>query len=240
MIIKNISLPFFFAEKKVICSLSIVNSNKNELSWLSSQELNRYHEIPSEKRKLHYALGRTAVKHAIISLDQSYYPQKINITNSNKGNPIVECSDYFVSISHSKNYAVGLAFKDSAFSFGIDIEHIDTNRLSALKYITNDDEPIAFNKKDLTIAWAMKESLSKALLCGFSLPFEDFSIKHINLYDDIYVVADYKHHPEYKSLAGLLNDFAVAVTYDARLIVDSKQIKGLYCMSFPKERWPSG
>ncbi len=239
MIINNISLPFFLVEKKIICSLSIVNSNAIELSWLSNQELDRYHKISSEKRKLNYVLGRTAAKHAIISQEPKYHPQKINIINSNNGNPLVECCDYFVSISHSKNYAVGLAFKDPAFAFGIDIEHIDTNRLLALKYITNDDEPTTLNEKDLTIAWAMKESLSKTLLCGFSIPFEDFSIKQISLYDDIYV-ADYKHHPEYKSVAGLLNDFALAITYDARLIVDSKQIKGLYCMSFPKERWPSG
>ena len=224
MIIKNILLPFFLPEKGIVCSLSIVNSEKSDLSWLSDQELERYHEISSEKRKLHYALGRIAAKHAIISVDPNYIPQQINIMNSDKGNPIVERCDYRVSLSHSKNYALGLAF--NKFAFGIDIEHIDKNRLSALKYITNEDEPIALNERDLTIAWCMKESLSKALLCGFNMPFEPFSIKQINLYDDIYV-ADYKHHPEYKSIAMLLEDFAIAITYDARLTIDYASIRSL-------------
>lgn len=239
MIVKNASLPFFFSGESVLCSLSMVSGSLEDLSqnaetlssWLSEQELERYYSFPSEKRKLSYSLGRIAAKHAMTCIDSSCIPNKITITNSARGNPIVEHSDHCVSISHSKNYAICLTFKDPMFSFGIDIEHIDKNMLSALAYIAGNDEPIASNEKDLTIAWNMKESLSKAMLCGFSMPFESFFIERIELFDEIYL-ARFLHHPEYKSIAMAHvmpefeeNKYSIAITYDARLTVDYLQIQ---------------
>ena len=64
----------------------------------------------------------------------------------------------------------------------------------------------------------MKESLSKALLCGFSQPFETFRIKNLQQLanNDATYYATFAHYPQYKCIAKIIDptkNIVVAVTY---------------------------
>lgn len=187
--------------------------------WLSTCELEKYQSFCAEKRKYQYAMGRIAAKNAIMQLTYSKCPKKINISNAKNGSPIVKNTK--VSITHSKNYAAAIAFSENS-SCGIDIEYIDRQKIKALSYISLEKEPIDKNSEQLTIAWCMKEALSKALLCGFSQSFERFRIKNFRQvavnYDDTTTIyqAEYEHYPQYKCLAkkpGFQRDIIVSVAY---------------------------
>ena len=94
-------------------------------------------------------------------------------------------------------------------TFGIDIERINDQKITALSYISLEKEPVEQNPEQLTIAWCMKESLSKALLCGFSQSFEDFLIKSFQLIKNDNAErcyhAEFEHYPQYESIAKIID-----------------------------------
>ena len=145
--------------------------------WLETSELDRYHSFGSEKRRHQYVIGRIAAKNAIMKLIDVRDPTQIDISNAKDGHPITENAE--ISITHSNNYAAAIAYSTES-TFGIDMESINEQRIKTLSYISLENEQIKQNPTQLTIAWCMKESLSKALLCGFSQPFETFRIKSLH------------------------------------------------------------
>lgn len=190
---------------------------ENVKEWLGTSELERYHSFGSEKRKYQYAIGRVAAKNAIMKLIDTRDPTQIDISNAKDGHPVTENAE--ISITHSNNYAAAIAFSKKS-AFGIDMEIINEQRIKALSYISLKNEPIKQNPTQLTIAWCMKESLSKALLCGFSQPFETFRIKSLqqlaNNNDVTTYYATYEHYPQYKCIAKIIDpqkNIVVAFTY---------------------------
>ena len=180
---------------------------------LNMNELHKYKSFGSEKRKYHYIIGRIATKNAFMQLTKEQNPQKICITNTQEGYPIIESDmDYAVSISHSANYAAAIVFrKNTSFfrndmSCGVDLEYINFEKTRALKKISLQDEPIEHNVKSLTIAWCMKESLGKALLCGLNNDLETFRIKrYFQKNDKCTYQAEYTHHHQYTGIAKVIN-----------------------------------
>ena len=184
--------------------------------WLGTSELDRYHSFGSEKRRHQYVIGRIAAKNAIMKLIDVKDPTQINISNAKDGHPVMENIE--ISITHSNNYAAAIAYSTES-TFGIDIERINEQRIKTLSYISLENEQIKQNSTQLTIAWCMKESLSKALLCGFSQPFETFRIKSLQQLannDATSYYATFAHYPQYKCIAKIIDptkNIVVAVTY---------------------------
>lgn len=183
--------------------------------WLETSELDRYHSFGSEKRRHQYVIGRIAAKNAIMKLIDVRDPTQIDISNAKDGHPITENAE--ISITHSNNYAAPIAYSTES-TFGIDIERINEQRIKTLSYISLENEQIKQNPTQLTIAWCMKESLSKALLCGFSQPFETFRIKSLQQLanNDATYYATFAHYPQYKCIAKIIDptkNIVVAVTY---------------------------
>ena len=184
--------------------------------WLGTSELDRYHSFGSEKRRHQYVIGRIAAKNAIMKLIDVKDPTQIDISNAKDGHPITENIE--ISITHSNNYAAAIAYSTES-TFGIDIERINEQRIKTLSYISLENEQIKQDSTQLTIAWCMKESLSKALLCGFSQPFETFRIKNLQQLannDATTYYATFAHYPQYKCIAKIIDptkNIVVAVTY---------------------------
>ena len=184
---------------------------------LNMNELHKYKSFGSEKRKYHYIMGRIAAKNAFMQLTmqltKEQNPQEICITNTQEGYPVIESDmDYTVSISHSGNYAAAIVFrKNTSFfrndmSCGIDLEYINSEKIRALKKISLQNEPIEHNVNSLTIAWCLKESLGKALLCGLNNDPETFRIKrYFQKNDKCTYQAEYTHHQQYIGIAKIIN-----------------------------------
>lgn len=96
-------------------------------AFFSQNEKSRYDSMRAEKLKRNFALGRTAVKHAVMKYYEAdaLSPELIEICNTLTGKPYV-CIDrkpcgISVSLSHSGETAVAIA-GDAALCFGIDME----------------------------------------------------------------------------------------------------------------------
>lgn len=212
------------AEVVVIRARGGAENGAEPEGYLSSEEISKYFDFGSEKRRKHYLWGRiaakTALKRLILrtfyefydSLPSSLTESDIFISNEAGGAPKIDrigakefAENFGVSVSHSGEYAAAVAFPADV-SCGIDIEMVNPSKIDALRRPILPGEP--FNQRDLedpeilTVAWCLKEALSKALRCGFTESFEHFRIKDLQRQDadDGRYIARYEHFPQYKGI----------------------------------------
>lgn len=93
-----------------------VMSDSFALKVLSKEEYEKYKSF-NENRKVEFLSGRFAVKEAIIKCLSDYEAvvmKNLIVLNNEKGKPEIEYKDYklYISISHEKNYTVGIAILD--------------------------------------------------------------------------------------------------------------------------------
>ncbi|MBR1734300.1 MAG: 4'-phosphopantetheinyl transferase superfamily protein [Alphaproteobacteria bacterium] len=190
--------------------------------WLSDKELSFCNRFKSEKRRKHYAMGRIAAKIALMQIKGDINPTTINIINATKGYPLFENElDYAVTISHSKNYAGALVFSKKR-KIGMDLEYIDSTKICALKRTILPQEKIEENIIPLTVVWCMKESLSKALLCGLYDSLDTFCIKDFICDNNFTYQAKYKYYPQYMGIAKIIDpqeNMVLAITADSYITI---------------------
>jgi 4'-phosphopantetheinyl transferase len=214
-------IPFSSGGKDSACGLALVETRDfNQFSpekWLSISELERFNSIGSEKIKIQFACGRMAAKTALAIFENVARSNvDVDIANDGNGKPIVSNSAYEVSISHSGEWSVGLAFPKE-FAFGVDVEQMRENRLNALKYINHESEPIPNNLQSLTVAWTMKEALSKALGLGFNLPFQELAIANFWGKDCIFE-CEFTKHKAFRGLAISYGNISLAMVYEKKCL----------------------
>jgi phosphopantetheinyl transferase (holo-ACP synthase) len=152
-----------------------------------------------------------AAKKALIELDSSLKLSEISIVNERSGYPAIENSNYCVSITHTNEIAASLVFPKE-FSLGIDIE--DIKRSENIKRIITESVPNT--PEFLTAAWTLKESLSKALKCGFSKPTNVFELSALTKEDNFFVCL-YKQHSDFQGIAVVHGPYLLAITYPKSL-----------------------
>ncbi len=168
----------------------------------------------SEKRRTEFFAGRVAARLALTELHGS---ESVTILNNDAGVPVVSNEKLAVSISHSEDIAVALAF-ESDFSFGIDIQIIRAKSVKALKRLVT-EKFVPDDAMHLTVAWAIKEALSKCLKTGFTIPYEEFLladfIKNRNLFECTFV-----KYPQYIGRAVLWKNYAIAIVGNKEYMAD--------------------
>jgi phosphopantetheinyl transferase len=232
-----IDLPFFSGGKEEKCVLSIASTSDFCLEdapiWLSENELRKFHAMGVEKRKKQYFLGRITTKKALLSFVDGFAFGKINVINKKSGCPIIENSSYSTSITHTDEIVASLVFKRK-FSFGIDIENIERGRIETLKSVVFNEENIPEDSKRLTVAWTLKETLSKALCCGFSRSFEEFKLLKFSGNESIFTCS-YSKHPEFKGIALIYGNNSYAIAYPTGI----KGFQESYCSNFIRLQSPN-
>lgn len=204
------------------CFGSLIPSKNEANSILSTEEKIFFDKLHFEKRKIHYLMGRYAAKRAV-SLITNENIKDINISYGVFCNPIISSNSggierLEVSISHSDDICTAITFP-SAHPMAIDIERVVSNRalkirgeLTAIeikllsKHFKITEEALAY-----TIAWTIKESLSKALKTGLMTPFILYEISSIAINGQI-ITSYFKHFEQYKTMSFLLNEYVCSVT----------------------------
>ena len=186
---------------------------ENIEEWLSDKELESANSFGIEKRKKQYCLGRITTKKALSLFTNEVIFKDISVVNEKSGYPIIKNSLYSTSITHADEIVASLVFKKE-FSFGIDVQDIRARAIKIMKYITSDGEQIPNNPESLTMAWTMKESLSKALKCGFRIPFEELELVDLFQKENIFFCS-YAKHREFKGIALVAGNSSFAITYQA-------------------------
>jgi phosphopantetheinyl transferase len=200
-------ISFFFEGKEEKCVMAIARTEDLPIAWenfrklLSHDELERIGTITSEKIRRQYCLSRLLTKKALGCFIGEFSFSKIGILNEKSGCPFIYPFNhgYATSITHSSSIVASLVFRNN-FSFGIDVESLREEALKALKSIVAPQEPIPDDLEHLTVAWTLKESLSKALKSGFRLPFEEFALSNFSRDGDIFRCL-YEKHPEFEGMA---------------------------------------
>ena len=176
---------------------------------LSSKELDKFNSFGSEKRKNDFLLGRYSAKRALSFLKKHSFMREINIDNGVFNQPILFDNEFDVTISHSGNFGGAIVF-DKRFPTGLDLEKIDESSQKALASYINKEEINENSIQKLTIAWTLKEALSKALRCGLVISSNLLEIENFRENEGIFA-CEFRHFHQYTGKARLFKDLSSAI-----------------------------
>lgn len=207
-----------------ICNFTDFKEGYDKIvDYLHPLELDYYNCLKYEKRIKSYLIGRFVAKKAVMGLIGEEDFKKIHIRNGIFNYPIVLCKSDFniqVSITHCDDIAAAVAFTEDC-SIGIDVEKISIESSNVLKRIlsTNEKEQIQlldipYNEL-ITLIWTAKESLSKIIRTGLTVPMDFFEIKKIDMIEKGYV-CEFKNFTQYKSISYNIGEYMMSIVYPKR------------------------
>jgi phosphopantetheinyl transferase len=178
--------------------------------FLNSEEIISFNSFKFTQKKESYLFGRVCAKMAILQLFPEKIPTSIFISSGIFSFPIVQNMPgkrIDVSISHSYHNAVSVAYF-SEHPMGIDTEVLDVSKLDLLNSKLSQNEIRSFdvlsfsNLEAWTIAWTIKEALSKILRTGLTFDFNKIEITSIKKMGNI-ICAEFADFQQYKSMSFL-------------------------------------
>lgn len=179
-----------------------------DLSFLHPDEKTYYDSLRISKRQLSYLLGRKAAKEAIAALMPGMDLQSIAIGFGVFQFPVVKYlvgQSVQVSISHCDEVAVAVAFPEE-HPVGIDIESIDPAKCEVMKSYISSREFELMAECDLpfstacTIAWTVKEALSKVFRTGLTIDLSIIAMKAMEKTGNVYTSTFY-NFSQYKAIS---------------------------------------
>ncbi|MHC1683108.1 MAG: 4'-phosphopantetheinyl transferase superfamily protein [Clostridiaceae bacterium] len=202
-------------------------------STLHQDELDYFKTIKYQWRKESFLLGRYTSKKLISDLTGENNLKNIIIKNGIFNQPTLiykKLNNMNISISHCNNFGLAVAYNDQIF-IGVDIEKVDINKNEVYEKASTDyeknlflDERVSYNLV-LSIIWASKESLSKALKLGFTSSLKVFEVKSI-IEKEGYYISTYVNFPQYNTISIFIEDyiFSIAFPKELQLIFDIENI----------------
>ena len=152
------------------------------------EEKEQYQSLKQDKKRREYLLGRYACKLAVGLYLKEKDLQKIKVVQSVVKHPMIKhlsIDTPEVTLSHCDPYAVALAY-EAGHPTGIDIENKIFSRNRAFERgMTETEVKLCQNNGGTSfdrlanVLWTVKEALSKAIKCGFTVPFKLLEIKEI-------------------------------------------------------------
>lgn len=216
-----------YSGKKIKFALCITKSETASLKAreiLSNLELKQYDLLQTELGRLQYLLGRYSAKKAISQIvDNKIVMSEIDIRNGIFEQPFfVDNSGFEVSITHTKGIGGAIVF-DKAYPMGLDIEGLNKSKVEFLQEIIRAKEIKRLSTPHeitLTIAWCLKEALSKAIRTGLTIPFELLEVEGLMRADVENVFqCRFKNFTQYKGIAKIRENYVVALAYPKQLTV---------------------
>ncbi len=219
--------------EKVSAYLACVHSQeytsilKNIHNILHPNEINYFLGLEYERRKLSYLLGRHVAKQAVASYLNEIDFTEIEIVSGSFNQPIVKhlsADTPHVTISHCDCLATAIAFCPSQI-IGVDVEYIDRERLSVYQsQLTTKEKDCIENSFQDNVSgsvclWTIKEALSKALKCGFMIPFDILEVEQLNCLDDRSYLSSFKNFKQYKCFSFIFHPYVLSVVLPNVLIL---------------------
>ena len=192
---------------------------------LSAEEAAYHRRVPAEKRRREYLLGRYAAKSAIAAWLPPGGPDftadlaAIVIRPGAFQQPVVELPTPHavgITLAHSGAGAFAIAH-DPGHPIGLDFERHDPAHLAVLRSQVSPAElPPSGPGHETeamrhTLAWSVKEALSKALRCGLTCPFEILALDGLDLHPGGWCAGGFKNFGQYQFAAWPVGDHAFAL-----------------------------
>ncbi|WP_438432133.1 4'-phosphopantetheinyl transferase family protein [Gorillibacterium sp. sgz500922] len=214
------------------CNYSYIERHCEVQSFLHAEELDYFHELRFEKRIKSYLIGRYAAKQAFVHQIGGDRLQQVAIKNGIFGQPVLaspHSSHLQVSITHCGDIGGAIAFPE-ACPMGIDIESISILSQSGfLSQMTNTEKGLVGKlqmengrsvAEIVTLIWSAKESLSKVLKTGLTVPFEILEVSDIAYNGNDYVCY-YKNFIQYRTLSTRKEDYVLSITCPKNLRIQN-------------------
>jgi len=222
-------LLFRSLEHKLL-EVAVYVANSNDVfhesdDVLSHQEKKKYNMFKTATSKREYFLGRYCAKQAYLQLSKSKHELKsIEIVNGIFEQPVLHDSKFNISISHSINVAGAVVF-DKILEMGIDIETIVDDNIPTFKAVTLKEELGSFdihNEFIFAVCWCLKESLSKAIKVGLTIPLPLLRIASIrkSKFGENLFECEFSNFQQYKGFAQLDCNYVVAIVYPKQLSIE--------------------
>jgi phosphopantetheinyl transferase (holo-ACP synthase) len=228
------------SEKNYNVSLNFSKFNKldtsSNIKYLLHDVERKYFETLKYNRRIHsFLLGRYSAKKAITALagnEENF--TKILIKNGVFNQPIVvceTCSNIQVSLTHCDDLAAAIAFNDMLI-LGIDIEKANkciNQEVEAV--LTQCERDLSFRvpcsyRNFLLMIWTVKESLSKVLKTGLTVPMRILEVKNIEELEG-YCVSTFINFPQYSAVSFIVEDYVCSITFpkNVEIYIDINRIK---------------
>ena len=164
--------------------LALASGTPAPSRWLTPREqsVRAAHRDPVRRRE--WLLGRIAAKCAVGALVGVHNPKRVEVTVAESGEPrarirtdkgIRDLEPFAISITHCDGRAVAAARR--THRVGVDLERQRTIIGHHGRYFLTPHERTAFQGRDLTVLWAVKEAAWKALGCGIDTPFHALELR---------------------------------------------------------------
>jgi len=228
-------------EYRVCLNFSNIKKFKNmtDIKEILHPDEHKYFETLKFSRRINsYLLGRYSAKKAISELTGEDSIKKILIKNGVFNQPIVVCDSYsniHVSLTHSDDLAAAVAFSDMLV-LGIDIEKVSQQINRGVEVeITQNEKGLAYSipysyECFLLMIWTIKESISKTLKTGFTIPLNILEVSSIEALEG-YFISTFKNFPQYISISFVVEDYVCSITYPKNVEIDidiSRIMSGLH------------
>lgn len=200
------------------------------MPMLHPEEQAHYNTFRFDKRRSTYLLGRIAAKQAIHALTSQDNLHNIAIGSGVFQFPVVKYNpqgNLQVCISHCDELGIALSYPEE-HPLGIDIEIPDPSNVAALKEQLTDAEILLASAQALpeatgfTMAWTIKEALSKILRTGLTIDLKLLEIKSLQKQDGVYV-SDFRHLIQYKAVSCIAGDYICTVVMPGKTTTDLRQ-----------------
>jgi 4'-phosphopantetheinyl transferase EntD len=204
---------------KVFLCITSSLDNVRKTDFLHNTERKYYNSIKNHNRKKEYLLGRLASKNAVGMYLKEKNHKNIEIDKAVLKYPIVKYPTIDVpelTISHQSGIACAVAYPQG-HNMGIDIEPVRTDKKDVYSRILTTNEkrfPRQMNLKKTEgqcLLWTMKEAVSKALHCGFTVPYKVLEVEKVKSLPDGSFESYYKNLNQYKALSVLHNELAFSI-----------------------------
>ncbi len=181
-------------------------ANTKLLDVLSADEQNRFNRLQNQLAARQFFAGRVLLRYMLCK-HYNFSNDAIKIAYNRYGKPLLNDNSLQFSIAHSKAWLVCAVAADA---IGIDVEKIAAWRERVAKRFLSKSEYSALTELSTTekteqfySIWTLKESYSKAIGRGLTVPFNSFSIKKSQLNglfitDDHYWLKQYDIDQSYK------------------------------------------
>lgn len=209
-----------------IIPMNLCNELENKNGFLSKKEQDILRKMNHKNRIRSFCAGRFAAKKAIKLINPDYISADISIVPGILENPVI-LSDYplnlNISISHSQSFSFAVVTSPIC-PVGVDTEVIlKENQKEYLALSTKHEILLTMNifqEDELTAAarlWALKESLSKTIKCGLTIPLKLLEI--ISFDEELKSRCVFKNFPQYRATSFTLNGsiFAICLPYSINI-----------------------
>lgn len=219
-----------------ICFCNVGDSSKRLVynDFLHKNEIEYLESLLFESRINSYLLGRYTAKKAISKLTDEGCLNEIIIRNGVFNQPVVICDSFSnvqVSITHCDEFAASIAF-DDMLKLGIDLEKYGVELNLGIESELTQHEKELINRVNCSyscfvlMVWSIKESLSKALKTGLTVPLSVLEVQSIESREG-YFLCSFTNFIQYTSISFIVGEFVCSITLpkNVELKIDVEKMK---------------